>query len=76
MTMRECTKHEGVEIQWDPQTRNDCPLCTVEQHSLRRPPITFVNPRRKPLAEVMGEDIPQGLSAEDVATDYPQRPWK
>jgi hypothetical protein len=46
------------------------------KHGNRRPPIIFVNPRRKPLAEVMGEDIPQGLSAEDVATDYPQRPWK
>lgn len=46
------------------------------QHGNRRPPITFVNPRRKPLAEVMGEDIPQGMSAEDVATDYPLRPWK
>jgi len=38
--------------------------------------MTFVTPRRKPLAEVTGEDVPPGLDPEDVATDCPERPWR
>lgn len=43
---------------------------------IRKSRMTFVTPRRKPLAEVTGEDVPPGLDPEDVATDCPERPWR